>query len=330
MWSEMHPKKGLISTEGLNCGGTTITHLNKLEKKVAEEKLWTLLHKNIGAIKNLVTRVGEQESSLRMVRLTSDVFTGYTHRDWSCFYKQPDVVRKMEELFAPVGDIAREKGVRLSFHPGAFTVLASDKDEIVKQAIDEFEYHVDMARMMGFAKKWQDFKINIHISGRRGPSGFREAWKKLSPEARNCITIENEEISYGLDDCLSLGDIVPIVLDVHHHWVREGEYIKASDERIRRILDSWHGVRPVIHYSVSRTEHLSGHAIDQLPSRDSLMKLGVNKQKLRAHSDSYWNSAVNDWALEHWEWADIMCESKWKQLASFELYEYAKKQNIGN
>jgi len=54
------------------------------------------------------------------------------------------------------------------------------------------------------------------------------------------------------------------------------------------------------------------------------MESGHNKQKLRAHSDFYWNDAVNDWALTHWQWADIVCESKAKNLASFALYELRK------
>jgi UV DNA damage endonuclease len=56
----------------------------------------------------------------------------------------------------------------------------------------------------------------------------------------------------------------------------------------------------------------------------TLLESGHNKQKLRAHSDYYWNQAVNDWALSHQSWADLMCESKAKNLASFKLYEHAK------
>ena len=82
---------------------------------------------------------------------------------------------------------------------------------------------MDMARWMGYGKEFQDYKINVHIAGRAGPEGIRAALKRMSPEARNTITIENEEISYGLTDCLQLSDVVPIVLDIHHHWIREGE-----------------------------------------------------------------------------------------------------------
>jgi UV DNA damage endonuclease len=91
---------------------------------------------------------------------------------------------------------------------------------------------------------------------------------RLSPEARNTITIENEENSWGLDDCLSIADVVPIVLDVHHHWVKTGEYISTTDERIARVVDSWRGVRPTLHDSVSREDWLKNHCINTLPDRD--------------------------------------------------------------
>jgi len=177
---------------------------------------------------------------------------------------------------------------------------------------------------MGYGQNWQDFKINVHISGRAGPEGIRKALSRLSPEARNCITIENEEITHGLTDCLQLSDVVPIVLDIHHHWIREGEYIQRGDDRVKRVIDSWRGRRPVCHFSVSREDILVGHDKDTLPNHSLLLESGFKKQKLRAHSDFYWNTSVNNWALSHLDWADIMCESKAKNLASFALHRQRK------
>jgi len=209
-------------------------------------------------------------------------------------------------------------------HPGQFCVLASDNPSTVNNSIEEFEYHADMARFMGYGKTFQDFKINVHIAGRQGPEGIRKAYKQLSPEARNCITIENEEMSHGLDDCLSLSDLLPIVLDIHHHWVREGEYLDPSDARVARVLDSWRGVRPTLHYSVSRESELVGHSQTTLPHMGTLLESGYKKQKLRAHSDFYWNKEVNNWAISFADKFDIMCESKGKNLASIELYNEYK------
>jgi len=38
-----------------------------------------------------------------------------------------------------------------------------------------------------------------------------------------------------------------------------------------------------------------------------------------------WNNAVNEWALSHWEWADIMVEAKMKNLASGQLYSMTEE-----
>ena len=305
-----------------NTRSTTVAWLDRQTRDVAEQRLWDIMVHNIQSYYNLIEYVGGLPNELRMVRLGSDCLPVYTHDKWSYYWRNTDVREYCSTAFAKVGDLARLLDVRISFHPGQFTVLASDNPDIVRRSIEEFEYHTDMARWMGFGKQFQDFKCNVHISGRQGPEGVRQAHKKLSPEARNIITIENEENSHGLDTCLELADLLPIVLDIHHHWCREGEYIDPSDERVKRVVDSWRGVRPTMHYSYSRNEHLPAEFDHTgLPDMQQLLESGHKKQKLRAHSDFYPNQKVNTWALSFRDRFDIMCESKMKNLASKELYE---------
>jgi UV DNA damage repair endonuclease len=311
-----------------NTGTTTVAWLKRQTREQAEQKLWDLMVQNIESTRKLVTRVGDLDDNLRMVRLSSDILPVYTQPDFAYFWQLPSTKNYLEQHFQTVGTIARGRNVRLSFHPGQFTVLASDNPGIVGRSIEEFEYHADMARYMGYGKTFQDFKINVHISGRQGPEGIRKAYTKLSPEARNCITIENEEMSHGLLDCLSISDIVPIVLDVHHHWIREGEYIQANDDRVKQVIDSWLGVRPTMHYSVSREDLLVDHCTLTAPDHTTLLAEGYKKQKLRAHSDFYWNKSTNEWALSFLDSHDIMCESKGKNLASFALHEQAKELKL--
>ena len=305
-----------------NTGTTTVAWLNRQTREVAEQKLWDLMVGNIEATRRLVERVSTLDPALRMVRLSSDILPVYTHESFSDYWRQPDVISYAETHFKRVGDIARDRGVRLSMHPGQFTVLASVNPGIVERSIEEFEYHADMVRWMGYGKSFQDFKINVHISGKLGPDGIRAAYKRLSVEARNCITIENEENSWGLDDCLSIADVVPIVLDIHHHWIREGEYILPNDPRVSKVIDSWRGVRPTLHYSISREDILVGHSTTSRPDMATLLVEGYKKQKMRAHSNFYWNTPANDWALSFLDTHDIMCESKAKNLASHALYKY--------
>jgi UV DNA damage repair endonuclease len=311
-----------------NTGGTTVAWLNRQTRETAEQKLWDLMAHNIESVKNLVKRVGELDECRRMVRISSDILPVYTERNWSYYWKLPDVQRYAEREFSKVGQLARDLNVRLSFHPGQFCVLASDNPDIVDRSIEEFEYHADMVRWMGYGKKFQDFKINVHISGRAGPKGIRVAYSRLSPEARNCITIENEEISYGLDDCLTISDLVPIVLDIHHNWCKTGEYIDPMDTRVKMVIDSWRGIRPILHYSISREDILLDHPDSVMPDYKKLFESGHKKQKLRAHSDFMWNTMVNEWALSFLDNFDIQVEAKGKNLASFALAEQAKKLGL--
>ena len=305
------------SAKQYNLMGTTVAWLKRQTQDVAEAKMWEIVKHNIEATRKLVTKVGELDEHLRMVRIGSDMLPMYTEPTYGYFCQQRDVQDYMARHLAEVGQIARDRGVRLSMHPGQFVVLASENDNIVERSIEEFEYHVDIARCMGYGATFQDFKINVHIAGKAGPEGIRRAYKKLSPEARNCITIENEENSWGLNDCLSISDIIPIVLDIHHHWIREGEYLDPSDARVARVLDSWRGLRPTLHYSLSREDVLVEHTKTVLPNMANLLTEGYKKQKMRAHSDFYWNSAANRWAAEFNKQFDIMCEAKGKNLASF-------------
>ena len=323
----MHPnqtqKKKLLEEiqRPLNTRSTTVQWLNRQTVDVAEERLWDIMVHNIQSYYNLIEYVGGLPNELRMVRLGSDILPVYTQRDWCYYWRLPDVREYCAVHLAKVGRLARLLDVRLSMHPGQFTVLASSNPGIVERSIEEFEYHTDIARWMGYGKTFQDFKINVHISGRKGPQGIIDVLPRLSPEARNTITIENDEMSWGLDASLELADHLALVLDIHHHWVKDGEYILHTDDRCKRIIDSWRGVRPVIHYSVSREDCLVGHNADELPQLDTLLESGYKKQKLRAHSEYFWNNPANEWALDHLAWADIMCESKGKNLASFKLHD---------
>ena len=320
--SEVKGMKVNASNRELNGRSTTMRWLREHPAE-AEQRQWDIMNHNAAAALKMVERVGSLDPHLRMVRLGSEMLQGYTEKDWIDWWQRQEIQDHCAKIFAPVGEAARRLGVRLSFHPGQFCVLASATPDIVNRSIQEFEYHADMARWMGYGKSFQDFKINVHISGKQGPDGIKAVLPRLSTEARNCITIENDEMSWGLNSSLELVDHCALVLDIHHHWIRNGEYIEANDDRVKRIIDSWRGVRPVIHYSVSREDLLVEHCGHTRPDLDTLLAQGFKKGKLRAHSDYYWNRAVNDWALTFRDQFDIMCESKGKNLSSFALYEQA-------
>lgn len=300
-----------------NIKTTTITWLNSAPRQKAVDKLTDLMKHNVVTLMAQVNYVGKLPHNQRMFRISSDILPAYTHDDWNWFWWDQDTVSFLERELLKVGNRARELDVRLSFHPGQFCVLGSENPNVVENSICEFEYHADLIRYMGYGKTFQDFKCNIHIGGKAGPDGFKKALSKLSTVARNVITVENDEFKWGVDSSLELVDHCALVLDIHHHWIRTGEYITPSDPRVLRMMDSWRGVRPVIHYSLSREEVIGDYWDPHiLPNLEDLVNVhGYTKTQLRAHSDYYWNLASNRWCYQFSDTHDIMLESKMKNLA---------------
>lgn len=314
---------------------TTVAWCNRQDKAVAEQRMLEIVEHNMQSMLNLVKYVGTLPENRRMVRFGSNQIPMATQEDWRYMWADQNNIDWMAKGFALVGQAARDLDVRISFHPGQFCVLASDNPDIVERSIDEFEYHTDMIRWMGFGKTFQDFKCNVHISGRLGYQGIIDVLPKLSPEARNTITIENDETKHGLDASLMLADHVALVLDLHHHWIRDEEYIQPHDDRVKRVIESWRGVRPALHYSYSRDHglqmsdiHKDNISHEGLHDIGALLETGAKKAKLRAHSDYYPNAESNAWALSFWPEFDIQCEAKAKNLATDQLYAQAQRLGV--
>ena len=294
---------------------TTRTRFLAMERNAAATLLLTLAQNNLQNLSLTLEQLAQQPDALRMMRIGSDLLPLYTVPLATELYG--DILPELQPLFSRCGELARAHNIRLSFHPGQYTVLASDNDDVVDRALEDVEYHTLCAVMMGYGRQFQDFKINIHMNGKRGIEGFRAAFMRLSPEARNMLTVENDEISCSLDDVLQARALCPVVLDIHHHWVKENQFIQASDERVALILESWRGVRPVLHYSIAQEGLIPESGF---PDQE---QLAASKPKLRAHSDYYFNQTLNDWALS-FDRFDIMCEVKMKNLARDRLYDYAQ------
>jgi UV DNA damage endonuclease len=300
------------AVESCNTRVTTISWLNRQDKKTAHARLQELVQHNLNSAHNLVNAVGKMPELKRMVRLSSDLLPAYTHADWSSFYDSAELKNYIQSEFAKIGELARANKVRLSFHPGQFCCIVSENPGVVENSLQELEYHASMAEWMGYGQNRLDFKINIHLSGKLGFAGFQQAYTRMSPVLQGSLTLENDEFQAGLDKLLPLAPYVGIVLDIHHHFINTGEYVQNNDSRIKIIQDSWQGHRPVIHYSQSQWEYLSDF-VHCMPQLEQLLT-NTTKSKLRAHSEFYNHDLLNQWAASHLDWADVMTESKSKNI----------------
>jgi UV DNA damage endonuclease len=317
----LSPKLPEREAKAFNFRDTTVSALLRLEPAARVEKLLDLVRHNAAALRRQVELTAALPPGQRAMRIASHAFPCYTHPETRPLYDQPALREAVEALFPPVGELAMVGDVRLSTHPGQFCVLTSSREDVLRSSVDEVEYHTELMRLLGLAGGWhlRGAHINIH-GGAKAPGieAFRVGFARLSDAAKGLLTVENDEVAYGLDDLLPLADALPIVLDLHHHWVATGEYIQPDDPRIGTVRAAWRGVRPMAHVSAPR-EEFSAISPDALPNRAALLDAGFHGRDLRAHSVRLWNPAHAAWARSHLAWTDLEVEAKDKNLASAEF-----------
>ena len=215
----------------------------------------------------------------------------------------PDYERVASNLKI-AGDYAKEKGIRLSFHPGPFNILTSPKEDVVRNSVIDLTIHGKLMDLMGMPRNhWA--KINIHIGATYGDKkSAMDRWCKnfeLLPESvKSRLTVENDdkESMYSAKDLYKIYERlgVPTVFDYHHHKFCTGDM--SEEEALKLSASTWGDVKPCCHYSESKS-----------------LNEGLNV-KPQAHSD-YILQEVKDYGLN----LDVVFEAKAKELAILKYRE---------
>ena len=194
------------------------------------------------------------DNDIRMYRMATALAPYASHPDHAQFRDAPQ--RFAEEL-ARVGASARERGIRLSTHPGQYTVLNSENDRIQRLAVDELEVQAELLDGMGCGA---ESVVVLHVGGAAGGAAgaaerFLRGFELLSERARARLVVENDDRAFGLGDVLALARRIgrPVVWDVLHHHCHDPDAIPER-EALELALATWpEGVTPKIHYSTPKT-----------------------------------------------------------------------------
>ena len=109
--------------------------------------------------------------------------------------------KKRAELKA-AGDYAKSINLRLSFHPGQFNCLASEKEHVVLNCIKDLEIHGRLFDLMGLEKNHMS-KINIHLGSscggdlQKAGNNFCKNFERLSDSVKSRLTVENDDKPAG-------------------------------------------------------------------------------------------------------------------------------------
>ena len=204
---------------------------------------------------------------IRVFRISSGIIPLASHPKARWAWKQ-----RLRREIASVGDFARIHGLRLSMHPGQYTVLNSPREDVVAAATAELSYHATFLDEMDLRS---EHKIVLHVGGvydDRGASmrRFRENFENLPANVQRRLVLENDERNYGVCDVLNLCDSlrIPMVFDYLHHRAYTG-HVPNSDT-IKRALATWSDSdgRPELHYSTQKRRARIGAHADMIDVRD--------------------------------------------------------------
>ena len=245
-----------------------------------------------------------EANGIRVFRLSSEMFQHKNNKrvqDYSYDFAIP--------MLQKIGAYAREKGHRLTFHPGQFNNLGSNRESVIQQTLLDLEYHADVLDLMGMGA---DSVMVIHGGGMYGDKpGTMKRWianyNKLPDKIKRRLVLENCEKCYSIRDCLKMSFKcgVPVVLDTHHFEcykkLHPDESFKEPAEYIPFILETWadKGIKPKFHVSEQGSGKIGHHSdyIDILP--EYLLEIPRK-----------FDTKI-----------DIMIEAKMKELSIQKLYE---------
>lgn len=226
------------------------------------------------------------DNNIYFFRISSEIVPLGSHPSMTWQWFLDDDVN---EMGAQIRSYAERHHIRLSVHPGQYTIINSPKQEVVNGAIAELEYHDRLMTLLGA----QD--MILHVGGAYGDkeaaiNRFVQNFPRLSDSIQGRLRVENDDKIFHVEDVLRVAERcgVPVCFDIHHHKCNLPENIvqqvtaseeaggfvdvvkEALPDTIQRVFDTWKGQLPKFHISsgkaspADRSHHNYVHLSDYL------------------------------------------------------------------
>ncbi len=227
---------------GLECRPSRTFRLRNL----TWERFQETLAGNLACLEEIVR--WNAAHGLLFLRITSDLVPLASHPDNKFAWGE-----EFAEEFAKIGNYIRRFKMRISMHPGQYTLLNSPRAEVVAAALTDLRYHAQVLSLLGLDNT---AKIQIHVGGvyknkKRSIISFLRAVDRLPPEIRARLVVENDERFYTLADVLQIHreSQIPVVFDVFHHELNSDG--KSIPEALEAQAETWSAEDglPIVDYS---------------------------------------------------------------------------------
>lgn len=232
-------------------------------KNATPQHLNALISHNLSSLEHMIDY--NIRNGIRLFRISSDLIpfgsSAAAPLDWeSAFSERLGGIRDKIALF----------GLRVSMHPGQYTVLNSPDASVVRRAVDDLTYH---ARVLDALAPDARHKIVLHIGGMYQDADsalnrFALEYRNLSETVRRRLVLENDGKIYTISDVLSLSAKLgaPAVYDNLHNTLKPADPTRNDAFWIEQCAATWQkqdGVQKV-HYSQQHPGKMSGAHSDTI------------------------------------------------------------------
>lgn len=243
-------------------------------RRVTPDRLRALIAANLNGL-GAILRLNV-ERDIRLFRISSQVIPFGSH--------DANQLAWWEEFAAPLaalGAYARDHDLRLSMHPGQYTLLSAPNPTVLANSVRDLAWQARLLDALGLDRT---ARLVTHVGGAYGDrQAALDRWvanyEQLPAFIRRRLVLENDERVFTADEVLQVSRRcgVPVVFDWLHHRLNPGARRGDEAALLAEVFATWaaeDGV-PKAHYSTQAAGQKPGAHAEYLDAEDFLRFLAA-------------------------------------------------------
>ncbi len=253
----------------LQVGRPDTTIRSVIQKNATTERLMEVIDYNLQSFENMIDY--NIKNKIKLYRISSGLIpfgsSPVNQLEWEQIF---------HDRFITIGQKIKQSGMRVSFHPGQYTVLNSPDEGVVSRAVDDLVYQEKILTLLGVD---YSHKLILHVGGVYGDKvtaleRFEENFKTIPQAVKNRLIIENDDRLFNVEDVLGLAHRIgiPVVYDNLHNAINPADSTKDDGYWISEARKTWkpEDGKQKIHYSQQASGKRLGAHTDTIYIEDFL------------------------------------------------------------
>lgn len=245
-----------LKEQGFSHQTMTYKRFSSLPREEALEILGSRIQNNLMVTDKTIEFCAENNY---VYRVSSDIFPLITYDEANVSLEDLPNHDAIQDEFDNIQSTINRHNVRVTCHPSEFNVLASTNQKAVDKTITELNFYSSFFDRIGLPANY-DAPMNMHVHNKSGSyleivERFKRNFDRLDDNCKSRLVIENDDKV----NCWSVLELIthfhsrtniPITFDYLHHKCNPN--LLDEETAIKACHDTWHGHKPLFHYSESK------------------------------------------------------------------------------